>query len=90
MRNDVNKIFIINRCLGDTKMNFFVQGKLGQCILKMSLDGLWMLVKFSPPNDSWMRGESLTEIVKRIALLENRQVDAVMLEVKTIRKQIDC
>ena len=70
-------------------MRFFAQGRLGHTILNMSIYSLWMLVQYCPKNDSWMKGESFTEIVKRIALLENREVDDVMLEVTTIRKRID-
>lgn len=71
-------------------MNCFAQGKLNQTIQSLSAESLWVLVKHSPAKDSLLRGESLTEIVKRIALLENRQVDEVMLQVKTIREAKDC
>jgi len=69
-------------------MKFFAQGRLGQTILGMSLSGLWTLVKFCPKNDSWLRGESLTEIIKRIASLEQRTIDDVRQEVTGIREQM--
>jgi hypothetical protein len=70
-------------------MRFFAQGRLGHTVLNMSLSGLWTLVKFCPPHDPWLKGESFTEIIKRIASLEHREFADVQSEVTAIRQQID-
>lgn len=70
-------------------MKFFAQGRLGHTILNLPAKDLWTLVRLSPPHDPWMKGESATEIIKRIAALENREFNEVYLEVTSIRKQID-
>lgn len=71
-------------------MKFFYAGRLGHTILTLPLYGLRMIVEHSPPLDPWLSGESLGEIIKRIALLESRDIDDVTAEVKDIRSKVDC
>lgn len=70
-------------------MKFFYAGRLGHTILTLPLYGLRMIVTHSPPKDPWLSGESLREIIKRIALLEARDVAEVTEEVRNIRSSVD-
>lgn len=70
-------------------MKFFYAGRLGHTILSLPLYGLRMIVAHSPPNDPWLVGESLKEIIKRIAHLECRDIDDVTEEVRNIRSNVD-
>lgn len=56
---------------------FYPLCRLGTELVRMPLYALDMLVKHSPDGDPWLRGETLDVIIKRIALLSERDYDGV-------------
>ena len=67
--------------------SFYSSGRLGTELVKLPLYALEMLVNHSPDDDPLLKGETLEVIIKRIALLSERDYDEVKCEVTQILKE---
>lgn len=60
---------------------YFAQGRLGTELSLLPLYFFEMLVDHSPDGDPWLRGETLEFIIKRMAMLSERDYAEVKSEV---------
>lgn len=67
-------------------MNFYPFGRLGLTLSEMPLESLNMLVDYFPDGDSWLEGETLDVITKRMAHLSGRNNEDVQMEVTHVLK----
>ena len=67
--------------------SFYPYGRLGLELIRMPLYAFEMLVKHLPDEDPLMSGETLEVIIKRIAVLSERDYDEVKSEVTNILKE---